>query len=217
MENVQYQPLDTIPDAAHRMKPSQTKQDMALKRLQYLISGIFRPLDILGHEISLDNENANIQRYLTILADCRTLLLNLSSQVNDMRNTLGFQTINPTFKSTAAPTQKFYDASCRFSSSPSNSPDTLFLYSYAPLKLLSVLQFNVGSAKLLEYPQQNHVFLSDDVVTMGNWSSSAVFENHYCREHLSQFDFSNTLIDIDDASDEDDDQFFDAEDNMTCD
>ena len=160
MENVQYQPLDTIPDAAHRMKPSQTKQDMALKRLQYLISGIFRPLDILGHEISLDNENANIQRYLTILADCRTLLLNLSSQVNDMRNTLGFQTINPTFKSTAAPTQKFYDASCRFSSSPSNSPDTLFLYSYAPLKLLSVLQFNVGSAKLLEYPQQNHVFLS---------------------------------------------------------
>ena len=52
---------------------------------------------------------------------------------------------------------------------------------------------------------------------MGNWSSSAVFENHYCREHLSQFDFSNTLIDIDDASDEDDDQFFDAEDNMTCD
>ncbi|CEI97505.1 hypothetical protein RMCBS344292_11637 [Rhizopus microsporus] len=133
---------------------------MALKRLQYLISGIFRPLDILGHEISLDNENANIQRYLTILADCRTLLLNLSSQVNDMRNTLGFQTINPTFKSTAAPTQKFYDASCRFSSSPSNSPDTLFLYSYAPLKLLSVLQFNVGSAKLLEYPQQNHVFLS---------------------------------------------------------
>ncbi|CAO3693379.1 unnamed protein product [Rhizopus microsporus] len=119
---------------------------MALKRLQYLISGIFRPLDILGHEISLDNENANIQRYLTILADCRTLLLNLSSQVNDMP----------------------------------------------------------GIPK-------------DDVVTMGNWSSSAVFENHYCREHLSQFDFSNTLIDIDDASDEDDDQFFDAEDNMTCD
>ncbi|ORE11959.1 hypothetical protein BCV72DRAFT_192221, partial [Rhizopus microsporus var. microsporus] len=41
----------------------------------------------------------------------------------------------------------------------------------------------------------------DDIVTMGNWPSSAVFENHYRREHLSQFDFSNTLIDIDDAID----------------
>ncbi|CEG80909.1 hypothetical protein RMATCC62417_15172 [Rhizopus microsporus] len=57
----------------------------------------------------------------------------------------------------------------------------------------------------------------DDIVTMGNWPSSAVFENHCRREHLSQFDFSNTLIDIDDDADEDDDQFFDAEDNMTCD
>ncbi|ORE22272.1 hypothetical protein BCV71DRAFT_165225, partial [Rhizopus microsporus] len=105
MGNVQYQPPNAIPDAAHRMKPPQTKQDMALKRLQYLISGIFCPLNIFGHEISLDNENANIQRYLTILADCHTLLLNLSSQVNNMRNTMAFQTINPTFKSTAAPTK----------------------------------------------------------------------------------------------------------------
>ncbi|ORE02608.1 hypothetical protein BCV72DRAFT_338596 [Rhizopus microsporus var. microsporus] len=56
----------------------------------------------------------------------------------------------------------------------------------------------------------------DDNITMSNWFSSAVFENHYRREHLSQFDFSNTLIDIDNATDEDDDQFFDVEDNMTC-
>ncbi|RCH96867.1 hypothetical protein CU097_013479 [Rhizopus azygosporus] len=53
----------------------------------------------------------------------------------------------------------------------------------------------------------------DDIVTMGNWPSSTGFENHYRREHLSQFDFSNTLIDIDNATDGDDDQFFDAEDN----
>lgn len=95
MGNVQYQPPNAIPDAAHRMKPPQTKQDMALKRLQYLISGIFCPLNIFGHEISLDNENVSIQRYLTILSDYRTLLLNLSSQVNGMRHTLAFQTINP--------------------------------------------------------------------------------------------------------------------------
>ncbi|RCH90285.1 hypothetical protein CU097_011345 [Rhizopus azygosporus] len=183
MGNVQYQPPNAIPDAAHRMKPPQTKQDMALKRLQYLISGIFCPLNIFGHEISLDNENANIQRYLTILADCHTLLLNLSSQVNNMRNTMAFQTINPTFKSTAAPTKK----------------PCVSLRSIA-----SSLALKAGIPK-------------DDTVTMGNWFPSAVFENHYRREHLSQFDFSNTLIDIDDAIDEDDGQFFDAEDNMACD
>ena len=149
-----------------------------------------------------------------------------------MRNTLAFQTINPTFKSTAAPTQKLYDVSCRFSSSPSDSPDTLFLHSYAPLKLLSARTIQRWIGKLVKIsttePRVSLRFIAssfalksgipkDDVVTMGNWSSSAVFENHYRREHLSQFDFSNTLIDIDDATDEDDDQFFDAEDNMTCD
>jgi hypothetical protein len=107
MKNVQYQPLNTIPDAAHRMKSPEAKQDMSLKRLQYLISSIFRPLDILGHEISPDNEDVNVQRYLTILANCRALLLNLSSQVNDMRNTPAVQTINPAFKSTAAPTKNY--------------------------------------------------------------------------------------------------------------
>ncbi|KAI7898081.1 uncharacterized protein BX663DRAFT_546695 [Cokeromyces recurvatus] len=37
----------------------------------------------------------------------------------------------------------------------------------------------------------------DDVVTMGNWSNSSTFENHYRREHLSQFDFTSTLITLD--------------------
>ncbi|CEI99238.1 hypothetical protein RMCBS344292_13330 [Rhizopus microsporus] len=218
MESVQYQPPNTIPDAAHCMKSPQTKQDMALKRLQYLIPGIFRPLDILGHEISLDNENANIQRYLTILADCRTLLLNLSSQVNDMLDNCS--------------NQKLYDIPCRFSSSPSDSPDTLFLHSYAPLKPLSVRTIQHWIGKLVRisttepwvslrsiasYLALKAGIPKDDIVTMGNGSPSAVFENHYRREHLSQFDFSNTLIDIDDAIDEDDDQFFDAEDNMTYD
>ncbi|CAO3694890.1 hypothetical protein G6F70_008099 [Rhizopus microsporus] len=218
MGNVQYQPPNAIPDAAHRMKPPQTKQDMALKRLQYLISGIFCPLNIFGHEISLDNENANIQRYLTILADCHTLLLNLSSQVNNMLDSCS--------------NQKFYDASCRFSSSPSDSPDTLFLHSYAPLKPLSVhtIQRWIGKHVRISTTEPCVSLRSiasslalkagipkDDTVTMGNWFPSAVFENHYRREHLSQFDFSNTLIDIDDAIDEDDGQFFDAEDNMACD
>ncbi|KAG1456001.1 hypothetical protein G6F46_007803 [Rhizopus delemar] len=34
----------------------------------------------------------------------------------------------------------------------------------------------------------------EDIVTMGNWSSSQTFEHHYRREHLSTFDFTNTLV-----------------------
>jgi hypothetical protein len=53
---------------------------------------------------------------------------------------------------------------------------------------------------------------------MGNWASSTTFENHYRREHLSSFDFTNTLITSGDNNDEEssvDYIFFDAtDDNM---
>ncbi|EIE78258.1 hypothetical protein RO3G_02962 [Rhizopus delemar RA 99-880] len=38
----------------------------------------------------------------------------------------------------------------------------------------------------------------DDVVTMGNWTSSKTFESHYRREHLATFDFTNTLVSLGD-------------------
>jgi hypothetical protein len=56
----------------------------------------------------------------------------------------------------------------------------------------------------------------EDVVTMGNWTSSKTFEDHYRREHLSMFDFTNTLIissDTHDDDSQDDDVFYDAMDN----
>ena len=53
---------------------------------------------------------------------------------------------------------------------------------------------------------------------MGNWASSKTFEDYYRREHLSTFDFTNTLITGDDTQDDDlqnDDAFYDAaDDNM---
>ncbi|OBZ83289.1 hypothetical protein A0J61_08660, partial [Choanephora cucurbitarum] len=58
----------------------------------------------------------------------------------------------------------------------------------------------------------------DDIVTMGNWSNDSVFENHYRREHLTQFDFTNTLLPVAPATSftlesdflEEDDEFYDA-------
>jgi hypothetical protein len=101
IESLQYQPSDTISSAARKMNKYQTKQDMSLKRLQYLLSGVFRPLDVLGLEISQDVNNENFQRYLHMLKDCIILLLNVSAQINDMRNNIAFQAINSSFSSAA--------------------------------------------------------------------------------------------------------------------
>jgi hypothetical protein len=84
-------PPDTIPSAARKMNKYQAKQDMSLKRLQYLLSGVFRPLDVLGLEISQNINNENIQRYLHMLKDCRALLFNVPVQINDMRNNIAFK------------------------------------------------------------------------------------------------------------------------------
>ncbi|KAI8053628.1 hypothetical protein BDF21DRAFT_431595, partial [Thamnidium elegans] len=59
---------------------------MSLKKLHYLVSGVFRPLDVLGLEISKDDNQDNAQRYLYMLADCRSLLLNVATQINELRN-----------------------------------------------------------------------------------------------------------------------------------
>jgi hypothetical protein len=75
---------------------------MSFKRLQHLPSGFFRPLDILGLEISQDVNNDNVQHYLHMLKDCRTLLLNVSAQINDMRNNIAFQATNLSFSSNAS-------------------------------------------------------------------------------------------------------------------
>lgn len=107
LRGIQYQPPDTIPMAAQKMQKFHTKQDMSLKRLQYLLSAVFRPMDVLGLELSKDTNNGNLQRYLTMLLDCRTLLLNVSSQITEMRNNLALQAINPTFKTSTTSTTTY--------------------------------------------------------------------------------------------------------------
>jgi hypothetical protein len=36
----------------------------------------------------------------------------------------------------------------------------------------------------------------DDIQTLGNWTNSATFQQHYRREHLSQVDFTNTVLSL---------------------
>ncbi|KAI8047979.1 uncharacterized protein B0P05DRAFT_345648 [Gilbertella persicaria] len=108
MKDMDYQPPDTVPLAARNMKQHLTKQDRSLKRLQYLASATFRPLGVLALEISTDNTNPNVQRYLRMLHDCRSLLLNLTSEMTEMRKTIAFQAINPRFSSTSQSSQHNY-------------------------------------------------------------------------------------------------------------
>ncbi|KAI9323272.1 hypothetical protein BX666DRAFT_1836895, partial [Dichotomocladium elegans] len=46
-----YAPPATVPQEEHLFKPSQKADDAMLRQLQYTISGILRPLDVLGHAI----------------------------------------------------------------------------------------------------------------------------------------------------------------------
>ncbi|KAI8339284.1 hypothetical protein BD560DRAFT_459511 [Blakeslea trispora] len=107
-KDMDYQHPDTVPLAARAMKPHLKKQDRSLKRLQYLALATFRPLDGLALELSNDNTNPNVQRYLHMLNDCRSLLLNLTSDMTEMRKTIAFQAINPCFSSTDPSSQHTY-------------------------------------------------------------------------------------------------------------
>ncbi|OBZ90818.1 hypothetical protein A0J61_01112 [Choanephora cucurbitarum] len=56
------------------------------------------------HDMGYDNT----QRCLYMLNDCHQLLLNLSSQMNDMRIKLDYQTVNSTFYSTNSSSSNNY-------------------------------------------------------------------------------------------------------------
>ncbi|KAG2190858.1 hypothetical protein INT47_001454, partial [Mucor saturninus] len=92
---------------------------------------------------------------------------------------------------------------------PSCQAITLFINSLQPNKVLSPRTLQSWITKLIRLStDEKRVSLrsiasslvlqsgipKDDIVTMGNWASSSTFENHYHREHLSSFDFTNTLI-----------------------
>ncbi|KAG2228466.1 hypothetical protein INT48_008777 [Thamnidium elegans] len=111
---------------------------------------------------------------------------------------------------------------------PACTATTLFVNSLRPNNPISVRTIQGWLTKLLHLStSENRVSIrsiasslalqvgipKEDIVTLGNWTSSTTFENHYRREHLSQFDFTNSLISYMDIDNSDDnEEFFDAED-----
>ena len=93
-----YRPPDAVPAAYGRMNESQRSHDASLKSIQYLLSAVFRPLDLLGHQLLNAQETNDIQHSLKTLHDARTLLLNVSNSVNTYRNGIAVKAVNKSFK-----------------------------------------------------------------------------------------------------------------------
>ncbi|RCH96716.1 hypothetical protein CU097_014905, partial [Rhizopus azygosporus] len=67
-------------------------EDQSLKRLQHLASAVFRPLDILAHELfTSETDNPNLERYLTTLQDVRKPLLHVCSSMMQDRNNIALR------------------------------------------------------------------------------------------------------------------------------
>lgn len=74
------------------------KAPATLKHLQYSLSAVYRPLDILAHElVSSEAGNSDLERYCTMLQDVRKLLLHVGSSMNQACNNIAFRAIDPSF------------------------------------------------------------------------------------------------------------------------
>lgn len=94
-----YRPPDAVPEAHVRMNDHQRSHDASLKSIQYLLSAVFRPLDLLAYQLlNQANDSPEIQQSLKTLHDARALLLNTSNSVNTYRNGIAVKAVNKSFK-----------------------------------------------------------------------------------------------------------------------
>lgn len=98
MAHLDYKAPATIPSAERMMNKGQRYEDNSLKQLQYLLSAVYRPLDILSHElVSSEAGNPNLERYCTMLRDVRKLLLHVGASMTHTRNNIALRAVNPSF------------------------------------------------------------------------------------------------------------------------
>ncbi|ORE12700.1 hypothetical protein BCV71DRAFT_160373, partial [Rhizopus microsporus] len=59
---------------------------------------------------------------------------------------------------------------------------------------ISTEEQNVSTRSTASSLALRHDFPKEDIVTLGNWTNSSTFENHYRREHMSCFNFTQILL-----------------------
>ncbi|GAN11521.1 hypothetical protein MAM1_0661d11085 [Mucor ambiguus] len=98
MAHLDYRAPATIPSAERLMNRGQKYEDSALKQLQYLLSAVFRPLDILTKEMfTAEQGNPNLERYSIMLRDVRRLLLHVCSMMTQQRNNIALRAHDPSY------------------------------------------------------------------------------------------------------------------------
>ncbi|KAI8326725.1 hypothetical protein EDC96DRAFT_453862 [Choanephora cucurbitarum] len=97
MRNMDYRAPSTLPAAQEQMNKGQQHEVIVLKEAQYLLTGVLRPLDILGYEIySANIADTDAQRFLHMIHDVRSLL-NVSYTLNHHRNNIALRSFNQSF------------------------------------------------------------------------------------------------------------------------
>ncbi|KAG2212560.1 hypothetical protein INT45_005347, partial [Circinella minor] len=97
IQGMRYTAPQAIPAAASRFIRSQSREDSTLRHLQYQLSAVFRPFDVLANELLQILPQDQLARFFIILRDIRTLLMHANSSINQARNHLALRTINPSF------------------------------------------------------------------------------------------------------------------------
>ncbi|OAD07854.1 hypothetical protein MUCCIDRAFT_158110 [Mucor lusitanicus CBS 277.49] len=99
MAHLEYRAPVTVPYAERLMNRGQRYEDNALKQLQYLLSAVFRPLDILTKELfAAENGNPNLERYSIMLRDIRRLLIHVCSMMTQQRNNIALRAHDPSYR-----------------------------------------------------------------------------------------------------------------------
>ncbi|KAI9315444.1 hypothetical protein BX666DRAFT_1837975, partial [Dichotomocladium elegans] len=98
MAHVDYKAPATIPTAERAMNKGQRHEDSSLRQLQYQLSAVYRPLDILSHElVTCEAGNPNLERYCAMLHDVCKLLLHVGASMTYARTNIALRAINPSF------------------------------------------------------------------------------------------------------------------------
>ncbi|KAI9278992.1 hypothetical protein BDA99DRAFT_531722 [Phascolomyces articulosus] len=84
-----------IPDAAKYFNKGQSAEDTKLCNLQYTLSAVLRPLDVLGHMLLPILLPDQIECIYSTMNDIRTLLLHTAGTINEHCNQLALRAVHP--------------------------------------------------------------------------------------------------------------------------
>ena len=92
-----YSPPAMLPEADRHFKTGHRREDASLRSLQYAISAILHPLDVVSHSLVPLLPHDQVVRIFAMLNDIRTLVLNAGGAANRARNNLALRAVNPSF------------------------------------------------------------------------------------------------------------------------